>query len=208
MQKHEYALLGGVNRANVGRLISILAAFMSATLVFIVLSLVDIAKSLAIPINLPPTVLSLIGAGTVFGVLYMLFDKFIWKWGRISSLIRVPDLSGQWACSGQTLDNDGKPTHEWAGEVTIIQTWDKIRIRLRTIKSGSNSIAAALMYDEVDGYRLLYNYVNDPEVGRSELRGHAGCANLVFSKDLNSATGDYFNGYGRSTFGTMKLVRK
>jgi hypothetical protein len=34
-----------------------------------------------------------------------------------------------------------------------------------------------------------------------------GFSELVFSKDLVSAEGEYFNGHGRYTFGTMHLTR-
>src|ERR1700681_2713960 len=99
--EHEYALLGGINRAKVGRYLSILAASVSAGIVFLLLAAVDIAHRLGVPNNLPPAVLSLVGAGAVFGVLYWLFDHFAWRWSYLSKLVRVPDLSGNWHCDGQ-----------------------------------------------------------------------------------------------------------
>jgi SMODS-associating 2TM, beta-strand rich effector domain len=205
--EHEYALLGGINRAKVGRYLSILAAGVSAGIVFLLLAAVDIAHRLGVPNNLPPAVLSLVGAGAVFGVLYWLFDHFAWRWSYLSKLVRVPDLSGNWHCDGQTINANGSKGYVWQGTVTVVQSWDKIRVRMATSQSGSNSITAALICDEADGFHLLYNYRNDPRIGETELKSHLGFAELIFSKDRSSAEGEYFNGHGRFTFGTMKLKR-
>lgn len=205
---HEYSLLGGVNRALIGRYLTILASSTSGVAVFFLLSAGDLAKKYNLPVNLPPTVFSLMGAGIVFALLYTVFNKTVWRWRWAVKYLKVPDLSGEWECTGTTLDAEGKPKYSWDAHVYICQTWDKIRVRLKTNQSGSNSITAALVYDEADGYRLLYNYRNDPNPGEPELKGHVGSANLLFSKSLDKATGDYFNGHGRPTYGRMELRRK
>jgi len=207
MQKHEYSLLGGINRAKIGRYLSIVAAIISATIVFMLLAAVNLAQQFGIPANLTPAVLSLVGAGTVFSVLYWLFDRYVWRWSYLGDLLKVPDLRGNWQCIGQTLNADGSQSYAWEGTVTIVQSWDRLRVRLKTKQSGSNSIAAAIIYDEADGYQLLYNYRNDPFIGETELKSHLGFASLTFSKDKKSANGEYFNGHGRFTFGTMILTR-
>lgn len=205
---HEYAVLGGVNRSLVGRYLSVAAAALSSIIVFAVLTAVDVAKRLGVPINVPPIVLSFLSAGSIFAALYWLFSRYLWKWVPVASLLKVPNLLGTWSCAGQTLNPDGSLSFGWQGTVTISQNWDKIRIRLVTDKSGSNSVTAALLWDEIEGYRLLYNYRNDPRADHPELASHLGSADLLFSKDLKTAEGGYFNGHGRYTFGTMKLVRK
>ena len=174
MQAHEYALLGGVNRALVGRYLNVIAAVASAVIVFILLAAVNLAQRLGIPANLTPAVLSLVGAGAIFGFLYWIFDRYAWRWPYLSTLLKVPNLSGDWRCEGQTLNPDGKPSYVWKGTVTIVQSWDKLRVRIKTEQSGSNSITAALMYDEADGYRLLYHYRNDPRIGEADLASHLG----------------------------------
>ncbi len=201
MQEHEYALLGGVNRSQIGRYLDLAAASVSAAIVFILLTAVDFAKRFGIPANLPPVVLSLVGATSVFAALYWLLDRYAWKWPHLGRLLKVPDLSGDWHCDGQTINPDKSPGHIWEAKITIIQSWDRIRVRLATKQSGSNSVAAALLCDEVDGYRLLYHYKNDPNIGERELTSHRGFAELVFSKDRMSGRGEYFNGHGRYTFG-------
>lgn len=207
MQEHEYALLGGFNRAKVGRYVGALAATISAGIVFVLLAFVNLAQRFGIPANLTPAVLALVGAGAVFSALYWIFERHIWRWSPVARLLRVPDLSGRWLCQGQTLNADGSPSYPWTAEVTIVQSWDKLRVRLKTPQSGSNSITAALIYDEADGYRLLYNYRNDPRINETALKSHLGFADLIFARDQQSAEGEFFNGHGRFTFGTMKLQR-
>ncbi len=207
-QDHEYAVLGGVNRARVGRYLSLLAATASGIIVFVLLAAVDVAKRLGVTQTLPPVVLSLASAGAIYTALYWLFDRYAWRLPQIANLIRVPNLAGRWRCDGQTLNADGSRGNEWSAEMTIIQSWDKIRVRLKTPQSGSNSIVAALMWDDADGYRLLYQYQNEPRIEEPDLRGHRGFAELIFAKDRRTASGEYFNGHGRFTFGTMKLTRE
>jgi hypothetical protein len=207
-QEHEYALLGGVNRAKVGRYLSLVAATGSAVIVFLLLTVVDVAHRIGVPATLPPSVLSLVGAGTIFTVLYWIFDRYAWRWRYLGSLLKIADLSGTWRCRGRSLNPaDGSPQHDWEGTVTILQSWDKLRVHLKTAQSGSNSISAALLNDEAEGYVLLYHYKNDPHIGEMELRSHRGFAELRFAKDLRTAQGDYFNGHGRFTFGIMELTR-
>lgn len=207
MKAHEYALLNGVNRSNVGRFLGSLAAGISSLLVFGLLHFVDLAGRLGVPANLIPSVLSLVIAALVFVGLYWLFNRHALRFSWVRGILDVPNLAGEWRCAGKTVSLDGSPPYEWKGSVTIVQTWDKIRVRLKTEQSGSNSIAAALAYDEVDGFRLLYNYINEPRADQPQLSVHRGWADIVFSKDLLTGQGEYFNGRGRITYGTMELTR-
>ncbi|MGY8663524.1 hypothetical protein Q3C01_14300 [Bradyrhizobium sp. UFLA05-109] len=207
MTDHDYSLHGGLNRAKVGRYLTLIAASCSAGIVFVLLSLVDIAHRFDLNTNLPPSILSLVSASVVFTVLYWVLNRFAWRWPMLSMALKVPDLAGDWSCVGQTINPDGTQGYQWSATVTIYQSWDKIRVRLKTQQSGSESIAAALICDDPEGCRLLYNYRNDPKIGEVELKSHLGSCMFLFSKDLKSADGEYFNGHGRFTFGTIKLLR-
>jgi hypothetical protein len=208
MREHEYALLGAMNRAHVGRYLGLIAAAVSASIVYLLLSAVDIAHRLGWNVNVTPSILSLVGATAVFGVLYWVFDRFAWRWRFLNTVIKVPYVAGEWRCQGQTINPDGSAGHQWNATITILQSWDKIRVLLKTAQSSSNSIAAALICDDADAYRLLYHYRNDPKIGEVELKSHLGFGELIFARDLRTADGEYFNGHGRNTFGTMKLKRK
>jgi hypothetical protein len=207
-QEHEYLVMGGANRAKVGRILSFAASAVSGSLVFVLLTVVDIAKTFGWNVNAPPTLLSLLGAGAVFGFLYWVLNKWAWKWPGIGRALKVPDISGTWDCEGITLEANGSTKYAWQAEVTIVQSWDKLRIRLATKTSGSSSISAALAQDNIDGFVLLYHYRNDPKTGAAGLASHAGCSVMTIAKDLKSAAGDYFNGRGRMTFGTMNWTKR
>lgn len=204
--EHEYALIGGFNRSHVGKWLARTAAGISAVAVFLLLTAVDLAKALGLNVNLPPTVLSLVGAGAVYTILYWVFDKYAWKLGPLGRVLKLPNLSGKWACDGLSLDK--KPPFPWTGTVTIVQSWDRLRVHLETSQSVSDSIAAALLHDAAAGYRLMYHYRNHPRIGEDELSAHHGFAELTFAPDQASASGEYFNGRGRNTFGTMTLTRE
>lgn len=207
-QDHDYMVMGGANRANVGRMLSLAASTVSGGLVFLLLTAVDLAKRFGWNANLPPTMFSLVGAGAVFAFLYWVLNKWAWKWPGIATALKVPDISGIWDCVGKTLKDDGTIKYNWQAEITIVQSWDKLRIRLKTLDSGSSSISAALSHDSVDGFVLLYHYRNDPRAGAVGLASHTGCCVMTIAKDLKSATGDYFNGKGRMTFGTMNWNKR
>lgn len=205
---HEYAVLGGVNRASIGRYLAILSSSISAGLVFVLLQAQNLAQSIGLDVNVPPIALSLIGAGTVYTLLFWILKNHAWKWRALAAILKVPNLAGMWDCTGETLDRDGNVTYTWAAEIVIVQCWDKLRVRLRTAQSGSNSMAAALTHDSVDGWLLLYQYRNDPRIGEPELNSHVGTCSATFSKDLKTATAEYFNGVGRATFGKMTWTRR
>lgn len=207
-QEHEYSVMGGANRASVGRLLSFAASAISGALVFAILYSVDLANKLGWNVNAPPTLLSLVGAGAVFGFLYWVLNKWAWKWPGVGLLLKVPDISGTWDCEGKTIGADGSTKFEWQAVITIIQSWDKLRIRLATSTSGSSSISAALAHDTVDGFVLLFHYRNEPRPEAVELKAHTGCAVMTIAKDLRSAEGEYFTGRGRMTFGTMKWTKR
>lgn len=206
--EHEYSVLGGINRAAIGRYLSIVASLVATGLGMLVVWGTNLAKTLGWADHVPGLVLWPITAGLLYSALYWWFNSKIWRIPKLAELLKVPYLAGTWTCEGQQINSDKSLGYAWQGSLTIIQSWDKLRIRLKTGQSSSSSIAAALVYDQADGFRLLYNYKNDPRIDAAELSPHRGCAELVFAPDLQSATGEYFNGHGRYTFGTMTLKRE
>ena len=206
--EHEYTLLGGINRAQVGRYIATLASAVSAGAVLLLLTIWDAATAFGLRADVPPVAFALASAGVIYALIYWVFDRYAWRVPWISKALKVPNLAGVWRCKGQTINPDKTLGYEWNATVTIVQSWDRFRVRLKTHQSSSNSRSAALLYDEADGFRLFYNYQNEPKVGEAELQPHLGFAELVFDHDLQSAEGEYFNGRGRYTFGTMHLTRE
>ncbi|MBO9722986.1 MAG: hypothetical protein J7530_01290 [Novosphingobium sp.] len=203
---HEYAILGGYNRTKVGRYLSQISAAISGILVFLVLSISDIAKIFGLNVNVPPVVMSLVGAGMVYLAVHWFFDKHVWKIDRVSKILKLPNLDGVWHCEG--VNESKTPPENWTGTVTIVQSWEKIRINLQTEKSSSNSVAAAIVDESPTGFLLMYHYKNEPKHREVDMSAHHGFTELTFSSDGLTAYGGYFNGRGRNTYGTMKLIKE
>jgi hypothetical protein len=202
---HEYVVLGGVNRAQIGKYLTHAASVVSGVLVWMLLGAVDLARAAGIGVNLPPVVLSLAGATTVYAGLYLLFRKWVWRLPWVMRWLKIANLSGAWDCTGTPFPRPDSLATPWTGIVTITQDWDRFRVHLKTRQSSSNSLVAALTHDPIEGFVLLYSYRNEPKPGETELAAHRGFARLTFRKDLAHADGDYFNGDGRHSSGTMTL---
>jgi len=156
MRSHEYVLLDGISRAKIGRYLGMAAAAISAGVVYLVLRVIDLAGQYGLPANLTPSVMSLIGAGTVYLILYWLFDRHIWRLPLMAKVLKVPNLQGEWRCEGISYSEmSDEPVANWAGIVSIAQSWDRLRIRLTTEQSASDSLVAAVMHDEAGGYRCF-----------------------------------------------------
>ncbi|MFX5645667.1 hypothetical protein ABTD57_00315 [Acinetobacter baumannii] len=200
---HEYCVHNGFNRSHAGKYVYSLATCISWAVVYFLLKVLG---------GLSPywnIIVSSIITSLLFLAFYFLFDKWIWKTGLFFKILKYPDISGNWVCKGISdykEENLEMVKHgmEWEGRVTIRQSWDKVRIRLETDFSTSDSISAAIIYDEIEEYRVLYSYENRPkDLDHKELRIHRGFVELTLHKDNNSASANYYNVTGRRTMGSM-----
>ncbi|MCB1824403.1 MAG: hypothetical protein H6974_15555 [Gammaproteobacteria bacterium] len=145
----------------------------------------------------------------IFAGLYFLFNKYLWRVDRLRRILLVPDLNGTWDCKGQTtLKNGVEADYQWNATITITQSWSKILIHLKTTQSESKSISASIFHEDGVGYRLLYQYNNNPNANELDLLNHSGSAELLFSEDMSSASGSYFTDRHRTTVGTMNLTKE
>lgn len=143
-----------------------------------------------------------------FGVLYLVFDRFLWRWRAVRTVLLVPDLNGAWECRGKTILKGGDSQDlAWSATLTIRQSWSRMVVVMTTEQSTSRSIAASLYQEPGSGYRLIYHYENRPRADEAALQRHSGQCDLVFTDDTASASGEYFTGQGRLTVGTMHLTR-
>lgn len=204
-QDHEYSVIGH-SRAVIGRYLGTIAAAVASIAVLILGGLLGLADWLGFEV--PKFILWPLSAAAIFSLVHWLFNRFVWKWGRVVAWLKIPDLNGDWQCEGKTLSMEKTVTHEWHGVITITQTWEKIWVNLRTEQSSSHSEAAAMIREPDGCFRLMYRYRNDPAIDEPELATHVGFSELRFAKNLRTASGDYFNSKGRYTFGTMQLKRK
>lgn len=204
---HEYAVIGH-SRALIGRHLGTFAAALASGAILAFGGLIGLAEKVGIPLDIPPIIFWPLTAGAIFPTVHWAFNRYVWKWSRVVSWIKIPDLNGEWVCNGTTLDSDMNEKYRWQGAVVITQTWEKIWVSLRTDTSSSHSASAALIHEPDGCFRLMYNYRNDPKIGEKEMGSHVGFAEFLFSKDLATAEGDYFNNKGRYTFGKINLTRK
>lgn len=146
----------------------------------------------------------------MFGLLYFLFDRYLWKITILRGILLVPDLNGRWTCTGQTVIKRGESVSlDWTAEIIITQSWSKLSVVLKKANSSSSrSMAASLYRMPGQGYRLIYHYDNSPDADQSELRRHSGLCDLMFDHESMHAGGQYFTDRDRMTAGTMKLHKE
>ncbi len=148
-----------------------------------------------------------VGTASLFAGIFWLFDRKVWRWSPVLKFLGFCDLNGTWDVVGQRLNPDGSTESDWSGQMTIVQTWSRIAIVLKSSQSRSISGPASLSREEGFGFRLLYTYSNEPEPDQPALRNHRGTCELVFSETCSDGTGVYFNDQQRLTFGRMQLKK-
>jgi len=147
-----------------------------------------------------------IGTFLVFSLIFYFVDQFVWRFAAVRKLFRIPDLNGRWDCKGQQIGDNGAVIQEWTAEVTIKQTWTRISIAMNSGISRSRSGPASIEFDAGHGYRLLYNYMNEPKPGQ-DLHTHRGTCDLLFQGSCDSADGIYFNDHSRKSSGLITLTK-
>jgi hypothetical protein len=130
------------------------------------------------------------------------FGSAAWR-GKLSTFPTLLELG---VVKEKTKDAEGNTVYDWQATVSIMQSWEKIAVRMKTEQSSSTSMVAALINEGSQGYRLIYRYTNEPKAGEP-LNAHVGFCDLRFNRDLTEAEGDYFN-KGRWTFGQMRLTKE
>lgn len=185
-------------------------SFLSITITpFVNSTLSQAASSLGYSNAWVTTIGTAVPVFVMFGLLYLFFDRYLWKWAPLRKLLLVPDLNGIWRCEGETALKKGEPADfTWQSTITISQSWSKMLIHLKTEQSSSSSTSASIFHEQGVGYRLLYQYKNEPRADELELSNHAGSAEIKFSEDCLTGEGHYYTDQHRNTVGTMSLRRE
>ncbi|MCR9225652.1 MAG: hypothetical protein NXH70_16405 [Hyphomonas sp.] len=204
--KHEYSVIGH-RRAKIAMVQAFLAGAIAGLLSLAATALINQLIELKWVGSMSVIYWPITG-GAVFAILFALFEAVVWRNKWINWLVGIPDLSGRWRVSGQSFNEHNEPKFDWVGEITITQSYEKLKVYLKTETSSSSSVTAAIVPEGDDGFRLIYSYQNSPRPGNPELQRHLGHCELLFDKSLTTAEGDYFNNFSRMTHGTMKLKRK
>jgi hypothetical protein len=143
----------------------------------------------------------------VYGLLYTLFDKYVWKIKALHklSVIKTPNLEGDWE---GMLISSFDPNSSKTVNVKISQTWTEIEIVLRSDSSQSHSIAAFISSKEPGGAAVIYQYQNNPKVHAVDtMEIHYGTTKLTLIEE-GKLEGEYYSGRGRQNYGSLSLKKK
>lgn len=173
------------------------------------LALISIVVSIFLPklssrLGIPPFLFHVSGMA-LFGVLWTLFNGWIWKtWVLQKTLVRVPNLKGKWV--GQLTTSHDDHSEERSVTIQIQQSWTAISIRFSNDQSKSQSLNASIMVGNRDAVVLSYEYINEPNYDAVDsMKMHRGFTRFELSPDHSCLTGQYFTGRERHSFGTLRF---
>jgi len=158
------------------------------------------------PFNLHPGLAFPLSSGTIFTVLYFLFDRLLW---RCPWFPGVPDLNGEWHAHGVSSYEDPKTgkSFEFEMTVTIRQTFSRMEVFTRTSQSISTSFMASIEIDRAVA-QLRYGYENVPHnIAEEELQRHSGMMDLRITS-ATTMEGGYYSGKHRVRYGNVTLTKK
>jgi hypothetical protein len=143
-----------------------------------------------------------------YGLLYGLFERFLWR-SRLAhklGLVRIPNLMGRWR--GYLITSFDGHAKRHGLVIYIFQSWTQISVFLTTTTSMSRSCAAVIQVDDPEGVTLIYQYQNQPLADAMKtMHMHYGTAMLRLS-DGDCLAGDYYAGRDRRTFGRICCKRE
>ncbi|WP_107936488.1 hypothetical protein LG296_20680 (plasmid) [Ureibacillus chungkukjangi] len=148
---------------------------------------------------------------TVFGFVFLIFDKFLWKWSVLYKLglIKTPNLNGIWEGTLSSSYHDFKTPMPAC--IEIKQTWTQICIFAKFNQSRSYSISANLEVNNGARIVLSYVYLNKNRMTRSKgtMSAHSGITTLDFSLTEGLSEGKYYNEPPQNVnYGELQLKRQ
>lgn len=148
---------------------------------------------------------------SIFGLIYTLFDKKIWRWKLLKriGLVKVPDLEGEW--EGIFNSSFHEFNESLPAQFKIEQTWTKICIMGKFNDSKSSSYTAAIKVNAGGGVKVLYSYQNEKNTEKADepFSDHKGYGALLLNREENKIEGSYFNNPSNNrNHGILKLQRK
>ena len=119
----------------------------------------------------------------VFGLLYKLFDKKLWKTSLFQkTCVKIPNLNGEW--EGE-FDSNYNGKTKGKANFKIEQTWSKIRITSEHEKSNSYSTVVGFLLDTNKGINIVYQYENRTnEKSTDGMYDHRGYSDLIYKKKM------------------------
>jgi len=140
----------------------------------------------------------------MYGLWWSLYDRLLWR-SRLARIlgVAIDELGGEW--EGVLTSSFDQFETQTPVRVRIVQTSSRMRMRLTTEKSESNTTGAILEADEA-GVSLRYLFESRPRSDApSTMHVHRGAAFLELTG--NELAGDYFTGRDRATCGHLCVRR-
>ncbi len=141
----------------------------------------------------------------LYGVLYTLFDKYLWRttYVRKLGLSKIPNLAGRW--NGFLVSSFDSFAKQHDVMLQIFQSWTQISIYLTTATSISKSCVAVIQVSDLSSVGLVYQYQSQPLANaRKSMHMHFGTAMLRMCRDDHRhLTGEYYAGRDRGTYGQI-----
>lgn len=141
-----------------------------------------------------------------YGILFAIFDKWVWRFFSMIGLLKTPNLNGEW--QGNIKSSFDNHESEIKATLKIFQTWTRIKILLTTEQSVSKSEVASIITEAPEGKYLNYQYINEPIPGPNKTMSiHRGTTRLLFNEKDKTLSGEYYSGMGRQNFGSLVLKK-
>lgn len=175
-----------------------LLGILSIAIILILKNDIDIPEWLPIP-----------SVFAFFGFLFLLFDKWMWKWPIINStVLGTPDLNGKWKMLLRS--NLDQFQAEYEGTLTVTQTWTKIFLYLDGEKFTGKSLMAAIEIHTAESFTLKWEYLSErkPDFIKDGEFMHHGMTKVLFEKNETENNGTYYADQSRHSFGKIKLIKK
>lgn len=164
-----------------------------------------------------------ISAFAIFGLLYVAFDRFLWRWPLVRRFTSPPNLNGKWvgnissSYQPEPADTDddrqpdgGQPIDDET-QMSISQHWSTIEVTVTNPGSSRSESTSATFRTHKSDPELLFTYVNKP-IGEaaSELSMHEGTNTLRYTQSIDGddvLEGEYYTDEQRNNHGTMRFTR-
>jgi hypothetical protein len=148
----------------------------------------------------------------IYALLYVLFDRFAWRWRllRVIGLVRIPYVGGDW--NAQLRSSHSEMRKEHPAVLRIEQTWTSIRLTVDGARSFSASEMALIRSISESVHEVRWEYSAEsktPSTGSDF--NHRGVTMLRFTVKegvvRSPMEGHYYTQQGRETHGELEAER-
>jgi hypothetical protein len=159
--------------------------------------------------------ISIPSAFAIYGLLYILFSKYLWqsKILNLLGLVQTPIINGKWSGILKSSVNNFK--QEYPITIDIHQTWDKISIYLEGETKESESTMAGFRVINPSKSELEWGFLSKdkPEYRKQDDYIVCGIAKVTLNmtkqnKTSNRLSGSYYTEQGSDTNGSISLTRE